>query len=40
MAGLRLVSISGMETCVDKSSQILENKTTGEVMGYEGTSGG
>lgn len=30
----------GMEACVDRSTQILENKTTGEVMGYEGTSGG
>jgi len=29
-----------MKTCVDRSSQILENKTTGEVVGYEGTSGG
>jgi len=30
----------GMDTCVGRSSQILENKTTGEVVGYEGTSGG
>ena len=30
----------GMDTCVGRSSHILENKTTGEVVGYEGTSGG